>query len=108
MIAVGGALWSGLTLLTAFTHTYNELLLRHTLVGIGEAVFSTIAPTFVVDLFPKNNADVSWGFSILRFLWAVRLVICWRPSCPGSRLEIPVLRCGRSGLLVGRRHMVYS
>jgi MFS family permease len=55
VIAVGGALWSGLTLLTAFTHTYNELLLRHTLVGIGEAVFSTIAPTFVVDLFPEKQ-----------------------------------------------------
>lgn len=55
VIAVGGALWSGLTLLTAFTHTYSELLLRHTLVGIGEAVFSTIAPTLVVDLFPEEK-----------------------------------------------------
>ena len=55
VIAVGGALWSALTLLTAFTHTYSELLLRHTLVGVGEAVFSTIAPTFVVDLFPEEK-----------------------------------------------------
>ena len=55
VIAVGGALWSGLTLLTAFTYTYGELLLRHTLVGVGEAVFSTIAPTFVVDLFPEEK-----------------------------------------------------
>ncbi|HSS95858.1 MAG TPA: MFS transporter [Terriglobales bacterium] len=55
VIAIGGALWSALTLLTAFTHTYNELLLRHTLVGIGEAVFSTIAPTFVIDLFPEEK-----------------------------------------------------
>jgi MFS family permease len=31
------------------------LLLRHTLVGVGEAVFSTIAPTFVVDLFPEEK-----------------------------------------------------
>lgn len=54
VIALGAALWSALTLLTAVTHTYNELLLRHTLVGIGEAVFSTIAPTFVVDLFPEK------------------------------------------------------
>jgi len=55
VIAVGGALWSGLTLLTAFTYTYSELLLRHTLVGVGEAVFSTIAPTFVIDLFPEEK-----------------------------------------------------
>jgi MFS family permease len=55
IIALGAALWSGLTLLTAVTHTYHELLVRHTLVGVGEAVFSTIAPTFVADLFPEKQ-----------------------------------------------------
>jgi len=55
-IIVGGAIfWSGLTLLTAVTHTYTELLIRHTLVGIGEATFVTIAPTFVADLFPEER-----------------------------------------------------
>jgi len=41
--------------LTAVTHTYNELLIRHTLVGIGEATFVTIAPTFVADLFAESK-----------------------------------------------------
>ena len=55
-IIVGGAIfWSGLTLLTAVTHTYTELLIRHTLVGMGEATFVTIAPTFVADLFPEEK-----------------------------------------------------
>jgi MFS transporter, Spinster family, sphingosine-1-phosphate transporter len=54
IIAVGAIFWSGLTLLTAFTHNYTELLIRHTLVGIGEATFVTIAPTFVADLFAEN------------------------------------------------------
>ena len=55
LIIVGGAFfWSGLTLLTAVTHTYTELLVRHTLVGVGEATFVTIAPTFVSDLFSEN------------------------------------------------------
>jgi MFS family permease len=31
------------------------LLIRHTLVGIGEASFVTIAPTFVADLFPEEK-----------------------------------------------------
>jgi MFS family permease len=53
IIVVGAIFWSGLTLLTAVTHTYTELLIRHTLVGIGEATFVTIAPTFVVDLFSE-------------------------------------------------------
>jgi len=55
IIVIGAIFWSGLTLLTAVTHTYTELLIRHTLVGIGEATFVTIAPTFVADMFPENK-----------------------------------------------------
>jgi MFS transporter, Spinster family, sphingosine-1-phosphate transporter len=55
IIVIGAVFWSGLTLLTAVTHTYTELLIRHTLVGIGEATFVTIAPTFVADLFHEKQ-----------------------------------------------------
>ena len=55
IIAIGGLFWSFLTLLTAVTNTYTELLVRHTLVGIGEATFVTIAPTFVADLFSEDR-----------------------------------------------------
>ena len=55
IIAIGAFFWSGLTLLTAVTHSYQALLVRHTLVGIGEASFVTIAPTFVADLFPEEK-----------------------------------------------------
>jgi MFS transporter, Spinster family, sphingosine-1-phosphate transporter len=55
IIVLGAIFWSGLTLLTAVTHTYTELLVRHTLVGIGEATFVTIAPTFVADLFSEEK-----------------------------------------------------
>jgi MFS transporter, Spinster family, sphingosine-1-phosphate transporter len=55
IIVFGAIFWSGLTLLTAVTHTYAELLVRHTLVGIGEATFVTIAPTFVADLFGEGK-----------------------------------------------------
>jgi len=54
IIVLGAIFWSGLTLLTALTHNYTELLVRHTLVGVGEATFVTIAPTFVADLFHEN------------------------------------------------------
>jgi len=55
IIAIGAVFWGGLTLLTAVTHSYQALLVRHTLVGIGEASFVTIAPTFVADLFPEEK-----------------------------------------------------
>ena len=61
IIVLGAIFWSGLTLLTAFTHTYWELLVRHTLVGIGEATFVTIAPTFVADLFPERERGRIFG-----------------------------------------------
>ncbi len=55
IIVLGAIFWSALTLLTAVTHNYTELLIRHTLVGIGEATFVTIAPTFVADLLPERQ-----------------------------------------------------
>jgi MFS transporter, Spinster family, sphingosine-1-phosphate transporter len=55
IICLGALFWSGLTLLTAVTHNYTELLIRHTLVGVGEATFVTIAPTFVADLFAEEK-----------------------------------------------------
>ena len=54
-VIVGGAMiWSGATLLTAFTHNFDELLIRHTLVGVGEASFVILSPTFVADMFPDR------------------------------------------------------
>jgi predicted MFS family arabinose efflux permease len=52
IIAYGGLFWSALTLLTAVTHSYWSLLVRHALVGVGEATFVTVAPTFAADLVP--------------------------------------------------------
>ena len=46
--------WSVATLLSAVTHNYDELLLRHLIVGIGEATFVVIAPAFLADLFPET------------------------------------------------------
>jgi MFS family permease len=40
IIVLGAVFWSALTLLTAFTHNYTELLIRHTLVGIGAIVLT--------------------------------------------------------------------
>jgi len=65
IIVLGAIFWSALTLLTAVTHTYWELLVRHTLVGIGEATFVTIAPTFVADLFPERLRGRIFGIFYL-------------------------------------------
>ncbi len=54
MIIAGALIWSGATLLTAVTKNFDELLLRHTLVGVGEASFVILSPTFVADMFPER------------------------------------------------------
>jgi MFS transporter, Spinster family, sphingosine-1-phosphate transporter len=55
IMAIGAIVWSVATLLTAVTHSYNVLLFRHAIVGIGEATFVTITPSFVSDLFPEEK-----------------------------------------------------
>jgi MFS transporter, Spinster family, sphingosine-1-phosphate transporter len=54
IMAAGAFVWSGATLLSAVTNNYDELLLRHVIVGIGEATFVAISPAFLADLFPEN------------------------------------------------------
>jgi MFS transporter, Spinster family, sphingosine-1-phosphate transporter len=48
-------LWSGATLLTALAHNYSTLLIRHTVVAIGESSYATIAPALLADLFPEER-----------------------------------------------------
>jgi len=55
VIVAGALIWSVATQLTAFTHNFNELLIRHTLVGLGEASFVILSPTFVADMFPVEK-----------------------------------------------------
>jgi len=55
IIAAGGLVWSGATLLTAFTYDYDSLFIRHLIVGIGEASFATIAPAFLSDLYSEEE-----------------------------------------------------
>jgi MFS family permease len=55
IMAAGAFVWSLATLLSAITKNYDELLLRHVIVGIGEASFVTISPAFISDLFPESK-----------------------------------------------------
>lgn len=55
IMAAGALLWSGATLLTAYTHTFDELVIRHIVVGVGEASFATIAPAFLADLYSEER-----------------------------------------------------
>jgi MFS transporter, Spinster family, sphingosine-1-phosphate transporter len=55
IVFAGIFLWSGATLLTAVAHDYATLLIRHTVVAIGESSYATIAPSLLADLFPEER-----------------------------------------------------
>ena len=65
IMAAGAFVWSLATLLSAVTHNYDELLLRHVIVGIGEATFVAISPAFLSDLFPETMRGRVMGFFYL-------------------------------------------
>jgi MFS transporter, Spinster family, sphingosine-1-phosphate transporter len=65
VIVTGALVWSGATLLTAVTHDFTGLLIRHTLVGVGEASFVILSPTFVADMFPENQRGRVMGIFYL-------------------------------------------
>src|SRR6266567_2006639 len=52
IVIFGIVIWSGFTFLTWLVHDYSQLLIRHAIVGIGEASYATIAPTLIADSFP--------------------------------------------------------
>ncbi|XP_050193376.1 protein spinster homolog 1-like [Myiozetetes cayanensis] len=53
LLALGLALWTGVTLATSFVppQRFGALLAGRALVGSGEAAYSTLAPTLVADLY---------------------------------------------------------
>uniref|UniRef100_A0A1A9V617 Major facilitator superfamily (MFS) profile domain-containing protein n=1 Tax=Glossina austeni TaxID=7395 RepID=A0A1A9V617_GLOAU len=51
IMAVGVVLWSATTLLGSFMKEFGWFITFRALVGIGEASYSTIAPTIISDLF---------------------------------------------------------
>lgn len=54
LMTFGVFLWSITTLMGSFMNTYYGFLVFRALVGIGEASYSTIAPTIISDLFVKD------------------------------------------------------
>lgn len=55
VIAVGLALWSGMTALSGFAHSFAQLALARVGVGVGEAACSPSAHSLIADYFPRQK-----------------------------------------------------
>jgi MFS transporter, Spinster family, sphingosine-1-phosphate transporter len=77
------------------------LLIRHTLVGIGEASFVTISPTFVADLFPESKRGRVLGVFYLAIPVGTALGYVLGGSL-GTRFgwRMPFLLAGAPGFLL--------
>ena len=54
LMAVGVLIWAVATLVGSFMPNYGSFLAMRALVGVGEASYSTIAPTIISDMFVKD------------------------------------------------------
>merc|ERR1719422_759169 len=55
IMAFGVFLWTVFTIVGSFMQDYTTFLLCRAMVGIGEASYSTIAPTIISDMFVKDT-----------------------------------------------------
>lgn len=63
LLAFGVAVWSIATVGTGLAQSYGQLILARAFLGIGEATYGVIAPTILLDLFPREQrARVMSGF----------------------------------------------
>ena len=63
LLAIGVGIWSLATVGSGLARNYHQLVLARSFLGIGEATYGVIAPTILLDLFPrKYRARVLSGF----------------------------------------------
>ena len=53
-MVVGISVWALATLMGSFMEDFSTFMLMRAIVGIGEASYTTIAPTILSDLFVKE------------------------------------------------------
>jgi MFS family permease len=63
LLALGVGIWSVATVASGLAQTYGQLVLARAFLGIGEATYGVIAPTILLDLFPRDQrARMMSGF----------------------------------------------
>ncbi|HXZ20278.1 MAG TPA: MFS transporter [Candidatus Acidoferrales bacterium] len=109
ILIVGTLLWSAATMLTAATHSFTALFIRHALVGIGEATFVTISPTWVADLFPQEKRGRIFGVYYVALPLGTALgYLLGGLLAPRYGWRVPFYLGGAPGLLLGFALMFFS
>jgi MFS family permease len=63
LLFAGVAVWSIATIGSGLARSYGQLVLARAILGVGEATYGVIAPTLLLDLFPRHlRARIMSGF----------------------------------------------
>jgi MFS transporter, Spinster family, sphingosine-1-phosphate transporter len=65
IIAFGVGLWSLATAGASIVHSYSQLFLARSLIGIGEASYIVIAPALISDFFGKKDRGKALSFFVM-------------------------------------------
>src|SRR5215510_7631180 len=65
LLVCGVGLWSLATVGAGFADTYGHLVLARSLLGIGEVIYDTLAPSFLFDLYPRERRGQILSFFYL-------------------------------------------
>jgi MFS family permease len=57
LVVAGILVWSFGTVSTGLALTFGVMLFARTLVGVGEASYATVSPSWIADLFPKSKRN---------------------------------------------------
>jgi len=122
LIAGGILVWSVGTVLSGRAQTYHELLFYRILVGVGEASYATISPSWISDVFPpakRNNAltifyvaipvGAALGYAIggsvaLRASWRHAFIYAGAPGLLLALTLLPFLEPARGASDAAKAH----
>ncbi|KAH3744040.1 MFS transporter [Pelomyxa schiedti] len=57
LLMAGVLVWSAATCASSLCNTFWSLLIPRTIVGIGEAVYTSVSPALIADYFPKHQVS---------------------------------------------------
>lgn len=108
ILAAGIAFWSLATAAAGLAQNLEQLIILRSLVGVGEAAYSTVAPPLISDFFPHRDRNVAFGIYYLAipigsalgfgigsvvgaaFSWRIAFFVV---GIPGIIVAVIVLKC---------------
>jgi MFS family permease len=101
LLAGGVGLWSLATVGTGLVRNYQELCLARSLLGIGEATYGVLAPTILMDLYPreKRSRVLSGFYLAMPVGYALGVILGGRIAAATGNWRTAFFIVGAPGLL---------